>query len=248
MNDRLRFIVFIIAIIIGMMLFGCADNGGTDPDFSLEARYQDAIEDAVFAEESEICHQLTAITPENEALVWSDNDSLVLMVTWTNYPESYPVGDTVNCWWGETWVTAVPDLQNWLTYHELDPNSPDLRLQQLLGLPPESEHSHFVEFWVSPNSLFRPTPDPEIDDQSAELTFSNTVSNDYISWFNNNIINSYFPLKYPWTRLGYTYDWGSDDSEVGLSEFVVSQAENVVVEGVYTTQEYIVTASPEWKK
>ncbi|MCF8146571.1 MAG: hypothetical protein K9N21_21900 [Deltaproteobacteria bacterium] len=26
---------------------------------------------------------------------------------------------------------------------------------------------------------------------------------------------------YPWTRLGYTYDWGNPDDHVGLSEFVV---------------------------
>jgi hypothetical protein len=27
---------------------------------------------------------------------------------------------------------------------------------------------------------------------------------------------------YPWTSLGYTYDWGNPDNHVGLSEFVVN--------------------------
>lgn len=50
------------------------------------------------------------------------------------------------------------------------------------------------------------------------------------------------PLPYPWTRLGYTYDWGS------LSEFVVhgnrvDEARNpktiaVGIKSVSTTEEY----------
>ena len=49
----------------------------------------------------------------------------------------------------------------------------------------------------------------------------------YTGWFNNrkNYIYSNarsYPASspYPWTRLGYTYDWGSRN-HVGLSEFVV---------------------------
>ena len=28
-------------------------------------------------------------------------------------------------------------------------------------------------------------------------------------------------MLYPWTRLGYTYDWGNPRNLVGLSEFVL---------------------------
>ena len=43
---------------------------------------------------------------------------------------------------------------------------------------------------------------------------------------------------YPWSRLGYTYDWGNPESEVGLSEFVVAAKSKVVIEKVYSNAEY----------
>jgi len=47
------------------------------------------------------------------------------------------------------------------------------------------------------------------------------------------------PAKgYPWTRLGYTYDWGNPDSEVGLSEFVITAGATIKIENVYETAAY----------
>ncbi len=46
------------------------------------------------------------------------------------------------------------------------------------------------------------------------------------------------PPGYPWTRLGYTYDWGNPGSEVGLSEFVIQGGATVQVAQVYSTQAY----------
>ena len=34
---------------------------------------------------------------------------------------------------------------------------------------------------------------------------------------------------YPWTRLGYTYDWGNPDSDLGLSEFIIRIDPNKLV-------------------
>ncbi|NVN90305.1 MAG: hypothetical protein HXX11_06835 [Desulfuromonadales bacterium] len=44
----------------------------------------------------------------------------------------------------------------------------------------------------------------------------------YSSWFNNRSRYGYTKVSspYPWTRLGYTYDWGSSN-HTGLSEFVL---------------------------
>jgi hypothetical protein len=94
--------------------------------------------------------------------------------------------------------------------------------------------------------MFRPCPDPEITDRECETqfpanlfhTFSSAellraaegpgpkVFTNYTGWFNNRkqYIYTYprnYPASspYPWTRLGYTYDWGRPDHE-GLSEFV----------------------------
>ena len=113
-----------------------------------------------------------------------------------------------------------------------------IRLKQLLGLPPDAVKSRFVKIWVYPYDLFRPSPDPEITDLEAELTFPESkflnVSNEYIKWFNEPEAGSYGQSGYPWTRLGYTYDWVNPDSEVGLSEFVINKGSIIEVKTIDT--------------
>lgn len=43
---------------------------------------------------------------------------------------------------------------------------------------------------------------------------------------------------YLWSRLGYTYDWSDPQREVGLSEFVIAAKSKVMIEKVYSTEEY----------
>jgi hypothetical protein len=122
----------------------------------------------------------------------------------------------------------------------VDPNvNVTLRTLQLLGLPPNNANTYFVELWVSPQSLFRPTPDNDINDTVAQLAFPASATPEYKQWFNSNIIYSYFPERYPWTRLGYTYDWGNSNSHVGLSEFVLKQNSTVIVKSVTPTADYL---------
>ena len=75
-------------------------------------------------------------------------------------------------------------------------------------------------------------------DQNAFLTLDESVfflesswsvlgNMTFQEWYENRtatIYNSIGDEKtwgWPWTRLGYTYDWGNKDNHVGLSEFVV---------------------------
>lgn len=104
-----------------------------------------------------------------------------------------------------------------------------LRAKQLLGLHPENSNDTVVEFWVNPNYMMRPAPDPEITDHEAQADFSYTnspfinVNGMFLSWFENEVAVKYDESwPYPWTRAGYTYDWGgSSNNIVGLSEFVI---------------------------
>lgn len=145
----------------------------------------------------------------------------------------------------DTWVTVVPELKNFFGISAPQP----LRVAQLLGLPPEAaaeggsgEYKYMLEMWVSPQDLFRPCPDSEISDTVCETGFPTDsfqmldpnnkvratagpeygVFKNYSSWFTNQARYSYTlgSSPYPWTRLGYTYDWGSGN-HVGLSEFVL---------------------------
>ncbi len=42
----------------------------------------------------------------------------------------------------------------------------------------------------------------------------------------------------PWTRLGYTYDWGASQNHIGLSEFVLRKGANLEVDSVTAVNDY----------
>ena len=97
--------------------------------------------------------------------------------------------------------------------------------------------------WVKPGDLFRPSADPEISDCEAETEFRRqnryvTVSDDYVKWFNELKMRSYSADGYPWTRLGYTYDWGDRHCHIGLSEFVIMPGATVEINAISPTMDY----------
>ena len=61
----------------------------------------------------------------------------------------------------------------------------------------------------------------------------------YKDWFDDNIIGSYFDSAYPWTRLGYTYDWANNGTEYGLSEFLIFSGAEVTIEYTYSIDQFI---------
>ena len=214
-----------------------------------KAQYAAAMQDAKVAEADEIYDGLTAITPDNPDLTWQADTGRVLMVTWTSW-NGYDtlVGQETELG-REVWATAVPQLQTFCqTYAETAETPRILRMEQLLGLPPNNGKTRLVEMWVNPTDMFRPSPDGEIDDTVAELELPGPErfpsQQDYEfhrDWYNLQLsLDNYDdPSKgYPWTRLGYTYDWGNPESEVGLSEFIVAAKSKVSIEKVSSTEEY----------
>ena len=211
--------------------------------------YAAALQDAKVADPEEIFDGLTAIIPDNATLTWEPAGERVLVSTWTSW-NGYDtqVGMEIPLT-REVWVTAVPQLQGFCQTYAATAETPlTLRLEQLLGLPPNNGKTRVVEMWVNPADLFRPSPDGEIDDTVAELELPGperfASQQDYEfhrDWYNLQLsIDDYDnPAKgYPWTRLGYTYDWGNPDSEVGLSEFVITAGSTIKIENVYETTAY----------
>lgn len=213
--------------------------------------YLAAVEDASVAEPGEIVRDLTPIVPSNEELIWREGPTgpQVKMAVWTDWPgydetvgQEMPLAIDI-------WVTAAPQIQDFCRQNGVKPEHLTRRLEQLLGLPPDDGKDRFVELWVDPTDLFRPTPDPEVTDQEAELTFPYvpdylTVSEDYMTWFNELLAEMYGgDNPYPWTRLGYTYDWGNPFSEVGLSEFIVRKGAVVEIISVTPTLAYCLPGS-----
>lgn len=215
--------------------------------------YRAAIEDARVALPSEISKNLWMINSDNADIVWEGvpGYSRVLVVTWTgSYYDGFE-GQDYQLRYGPVWVTPAGELRQWFENRKQMPTVP--RVEQLLGLPSESGKNRFVEMWVDPIDLFRPSPDPEISDSGAELDFpvgiGISIAQFYRDWFIYTKANQYSdPAPYPWTRLGYTYDWGDQGNHVGLSEFVISvkitnadEEPLVGIHKVYTNKDYFQT-------
>ncbi|MEZ4868211.1 MAG: hypothetical protein R3C14_43185 [Caldilineaceae bacterium] len=223
-----------------------ADAPAATSDDELIQHFRTAVVDAKDAEPAEIVDTLTALTPDNTNLVFEEGTGRLLMVTWTSW-NGYDtlVGQDTKLQ-REVWVTAVPEVRTFCQNYQADATPRDLRLEELLGLPPHNGKTRFVEMWVPLDALFRPSPDPEVDDTTAGLELPDASAfaseQDYEfhrDWYNLQVSLSYDAQNgYPWTRLGYTYDWGNPESEVGLSEFVIYAGSTVGVAKVYGNDEY----------
>jgi len=243
--------------LLAVLLAGCPEP--VDPcacvTDDLDAHYLAAIQDAATTDPADISRELTAISNHNPNLIWDEGPAgrRVLVVTWTSwngYDELVGQDTTLS---REVWVTVVPELQDFAADQSRSLPELELRVRQLLGLPGDAVKDRFVELWVAPADLFRPSPDPEISDQEAELDWPQagdflTVAQEYITWFTSLMSLSYGPDGYPWTRLGYTYDWGNPCSNVGLSEFVIRPGAVVGVHAVTDNSGYLLGPGSETNK
>jgi hypothetical protein len=238
-------------ILIAILLYSCSSTSDSTDELSIDERYDLAVEDAKHAEPYEISRDLIAIEYYGDSLAGEGNlrwklingKQHLLVVTWTKYYDSY-IGnegkpDTSGNWY--TWVTCVPEMQDFFKSNQTEEKDLHLRIAQLLGMPHDTKNDWFLELWVDPDDLFRPSPDPEIDDNQAELYFSSKVSPEHKNWINDLITSTYTSIPpFPWTRLGYTYDWGNPNSEIGLSEFVLKSNSVFEIESITKTSDYLV--------
>lgn len=210
---------------------------------SEDVEFQRALDDTKVATASEISKNLGAIVSQNSSLTWSNGR--VLMTAWANdYYKRYNAGDYFTISPSHlVWVFPSYEVKNFLNKNKIPKKDLNDRLKKLLGLRPETKNTLFVEFWVRPIDMYRPSPDPEISDQEAELAFPEnpyyTISQTYKDWFNNRKATIYTGSSaYPWTGLGYTYDWGNRKSHIGLSEYVIVGGALVQIRSITPTEQY----------
>jgi hypothetical protein len=215
-------------------------------DGALWRRYFLSILDAEEAEYSEIRGNLTAVNQYNDALPWNDSHTMIYVASWMGgkYISSYVPGQPLTPSW-RMWVTVAGQAQDFAYGSGLSGGALTLRMKELIGLPPDAEEEYWVEFLVRPEDLLRPSPDPDPSDSQAQLDFPSSpemsVDAAYREWFAGNAAASYILTRngYPWTRLGYTYDWAEGSDEVGLSEFIIRPGSTVLVTGVWTNEQYL---------
>lgn len=240
----MRFLIFLV-----LLLTGCS-AGPALIDDDLDRRYAEAIRDAETAEPSEIVTTLTPIADYNDAIVRRtapDGTSQIRVVTWTGGFRDFAPGDTLRVREAQSlWVTVVPEVQAFCQSTDLTGQRLDLRLRQRLGLPPRTPSNpdrQFLELWVDPADLARPCPDPDVSDRTCDLERPGPddlirVDRSYRLWFDALAEGSYDDEGYPWTRLGYTYDWGRPDGEVGESEFIIRPERIAIVHTFTPTDAY----------
>ncbi|WP_367388933.1 hypothetical protein [Lewinella sp. LCG006] len=218
-------------------------------EVKIQQVYAEVIGDAAKPQPWDISQSLTQVTPANPDLVRKTiaGQEYILVATWQNdttYYKTNPSTGFYNTGNYPIWVTLAPQLQQKCQSPAFGRREGlDLRLKQLLGLPPDTKKQYFVEFWVQPKDLFRPCPDPEITDRACELAFPADVTEEHKDWINDLRLASYYNPEwnknYPWTELGYTYDWNRrNKTNVGLSEFVIQKNSNLVIHHISTTQDY----------
>lgn len=228
--------------------------------------YAETVRTAQYPVQEHVSTDLVPILRTNPDLRW-DDQGRVLMVTWTkrkyyegNVGQPYKVPQGV-----DIWLTAVPHFQRACRGWDLPAERLPLRISQAVGLPPppaEGGDDSFVQMWVDPKTFFRPCPDPEITDRECQVSLDGgpvdrtgacpwsmaqlseafvKVSDDHLRWMCGNWKSTYTgdpKTSYPWTALGYTFDWGDLLHPQGQSEFVVPEGKTVWIESISTAAEY----------
>jgi hypothetical protein len=175
-----------------------------------------------------------------------DPDGNVEVVTATKYEVTSPL-------YGDTWVTIVPEVQAKCRRFRGDIR---MQLRELLGLPPDHEIPNIFVMRVKAADVFRPTPDPTPwtscpCGNSATGTcsfapsvecgnrFPQDVSVSHLQWIATTTMSvRKSPNGFPWTHLGYTYNWAPNADPYGASEYIVRKGAEVTVRPKVSPEEY----------
>ena len=248
---------------------------------AINSIYQQSIPLAAKTSLKEKVDNLSALVPWNKKLIWNADKTHILMTTWipASYKGTYEpaLGKPLKISWN-AWVTAVPEIKDFLKqYLASEKNSFNLtdRLEQFLGLYPskppyaKSQTKLFVDMWVRPEDIFRPCLDSEVIDTECiydpsgpdaaklppafrDMSKFVTMTPEYKTWFAKEKNEKYSgEWAMPWTRFGYTYDWGSlkqtagKRAAQGASEYGVKPGSTVIVHSIISTDDYPNAPTPK---
>lgn len=158
------------------------------------------------------------------------------------------------------WISPYPEIKNHLSTNS-DDRERNLKVRQITGLPVTDKipTQYAVDMWVDIRDLVRPCPDADLQStvcppsppyaindpelgtlkdifayipRSHDLTFE--------IWFKSNTENAYSgKYPFPWTRLGYTYNWDvSTENKQGVTEFFLRPGATVEIANVTELKDY----------
>jgi hypothetical protein len=242
-NGRLSYIGDPNVVAAGREVWIPADERAREVN-RLHRAYIKAVDDMALPQPWEISNEKLLVIPGSA--------KQCTVLTWTRSGK-FRVSGNDTSYKSDTWVTIVPHLRNFCRGELKAGPDLTLRLEQRQGIPPLNGKTVFVEMVVDTDKLFRPCSDPDVfsancqlgqpslDDMSIGSTTTAFQSPaEYRAWFDNQYYQSHAtarPSPYPWTALGYTYDWGGAD-EHGESEFVIPSGASFRVIAITKTDAY----------
>lgn len=146
-----------------------------------------------------------------------------------------------------TWVTLAGEVRDRCKAWGLSGAALTRRLERVLGLPPGGKYPRvFVEFSVPRAALARPCVGQGQDAQgrpvcTPALTGTLAAADATQTFAALTMASSYTTVGgYPYTRLGYTYDWAPDAraDHYGASELVVLPATPATIRGQWDSDAY----------
>jgi hypothetical protein len=159
------------------------------------------------------------------------------------------IGDPINAGDGGIWITAVPEVQNICRGWTGDV---PMRLRELIGLPPDADIPRVLTLRARASDVFRPAVDPTtttkypcavpaggpIPSDCGNVFPANTSPAHY-QWMATSSFSLHaLPDGYPWTHLGYTYNWAPGQDRYGASEYVIRPHAMAVIVAKSTPVEY----------
>ena len=217
---------------------------------ALESQYRRAVEaTANDPTNMPLTQPLTVITSSDNLV------QMTVFTNWAGYDRNYDEfanpGSTRHPSMFSTYGTQLYDFHK---TNNTPGNQMCLRTEQLLGLPPNYGNDRVVEFEIQSKYLFRPAYDSNIEHATPTNVYNpgdphaDWFNHHWNAWnaqthaFQYSDVHAYPPaydystysdsngavhtnVPYPWTRVGYTYDWANVDSTdpnaiIGLSEFI----------------------------
>lgn|GEM_PF-907660 len=234
--------IFVVcAVVATALITGAVCNYQPKPKAPTdEERYEQAVRDSMLMGEDDI---LPLIKLNDTKMADTNDLGQVLLIIWHDESYLYRKDNKIELTFGALWAYADGEFADWYAGNkdDIDSGGWTLRLEQLLGMPPKSEMTHFSGVWVWPDSVRRPayTPEPSSSVMSARF---GKVEPEFKEWFDKTILERYFDGHRAWTRLGYTYDWshGGDKNSghYGLTEFIIEKDSEITVDFICTTAEF----------
>jgi len=194
------------------------------------------------------------------ALVTIPADQPVNVVAWMRKDQADRLKTASGAWVekaaSETWVTVEPHLRDFCRefVRSAKPDETKLtrRLEQRLGLAPASSKTHFVRIRLEhpgPGTIFRACVDPAADVANCSVGPPANAPEAHRQWIYRQYYSSYgqsLISEFPWTALGYTFDWAPGTSSGfqrnGESEFIIPGGTPIGIQEVIETGQYCAAA------